>query len=143
MKRFLAFLLVILLAVPAAGAVNLSDLTFAEKQSLYEQLSRSFDKSFELPPGIYAVGTDIKVGTYRFMYDKNCGWFTRVRIGSELNISKTDLTSDRQKFDLWDPYADSYWFQLTEAYYRLKDGDYIVVEYGDVRMEPMEKDLKW
>ena len=144
MRKLLGlFVLIVLLASSAHASVDLTTLSYAEKQTLYEQLAKSFDKSFTLPKGIYCVGTDIKAGTYRFMFDENCGWFTRVRIGSELNVSKTDLKSDRQKFDLYDPYGTSYWFQITEAYYRLKDGDFVVVEYNDVRMEPMQKDLNW
>lgn len=98
-----------------------------------------------LEPGIYTVGTgkDFKPGTYRFMYDLDSDFMTRIRIGDELNISKTDITYDRQKFDLVNPYSGGYYFQLTEAYFRLKDGDYVVVEYGNVRIEKMEKELEW
>ena len=144
MKKFLVLLFVVLMAsCTFAESLDITDLTYAQKQDLYKVLSNSFDKSFELPPGIYFVGTDIKPGSYRFMYEKSCDWFTRVRIGDELNISKTDIVYDRQKFDLWDPYGSSYYFHLTEAYFKLDEGDAIVIEFNNVRMEPTEKELKW
>lgn len=144
MKKLLAFLLTFLMAIPAfAEKIDISSLNYEEKLAIYNELSTFFDDSFTLRPGIYEVGKDLKIGTYRFMYQINGGWKTTVRIGSEVNVSKTDLIYARQSFELWDPYGMSYWFQLTEAYCRVKEGDYIVVEDGNVRMELLEKDLYW
>ena len=144
MKRFLLLFVLLMTSTSVfAENIDLLDLTYLEKKELYERLSLSFDKSFELPPGIYVVGTDIKAGTYRFMYEKECGWITRVRIGDELNVSKTDLTYDRQSFDLWDPFSGGYYFQLTEAYFKLDKGDIVVIEFNNIRMEPTEKQMDW
>ena len=145
MRKILVFLILCLM-VPVcvlAAHINIDDLSYTEKVDLYEQLTHILDDTFILPPGIYEVGKDIKAGTYRFMYDINCDWYTTIRIGDEVNISKTDLKYDRQKFTLYDPYWGGYYFQLTEAYYRLKKGDFIVVEYNDVRVQPMDKELTW
>ena len=133
MKKFFAFLLLFLMV----------SSVYAEKLALYEELSDFFDNTFVLKPGIYEVGKDIKIGTYRFMYNPSAFAFSRVRIGSEINVSKTDLLYDRQHFDLYNPYSNSYWFQTTEAYYRLKKGDYLVVEISDIRMEPSDRELSW
>ena len=144
MKKLLAILFVFLMATPAlADKIDISSLNYEEKLAIYQKLSDFFDDSFTLKPGIYEVGKDLKVGTYRFMYQINGGWKTTVKIGSEVNVSKTALVYARQSFDLWDPYGMSYWFQLTEAYYRVKEGDFIVIEDGSVRMELLEENLYW
>lgn len=147
MKRFLSlflsFLMIFVMFPADAEDIDIYDLTYDEKRALFEELSEYFDKSFVLEPGIYAVGKDIKVGTYRFMYSPDAFLFSRVRIGSEINISKTDLVYDRQHFDLYNPFAMGYWFQTTEAYFRLKQGDYIVIEVDRIRMEPSDTELKW
>lgn len=144
MKKVLSLFLLLLMTSPAiAEKIDIFSLNYEEKLQIYEELSEFFNDTFTLKPGIYEVGKDVKAGTYRFMYEIDGGWMTSIRIGSEVNVSKTDLIYARQSFDLWDPYGNSYWFQLTEAYYRVKDGDFIVIENGDVRMELLEKDLRW
>lgn len=144
MKRCLTLLLLLLMAFPVfAEDIDLSELNYEEKFAIYTELSEYFDDSFVLKPGMYEVGKDIKVGTYRFMYNPDAFSFSYVRIGSEVNISKTDLEYDRQHFKLFNPFSDSYWFQPTEAYYRLKAGDYIVIEVDSVRVEPCKEELKW
>lgn len=147
MKKLLTLVLAFLTLASFAHAdsVDISSMNYEERKELYDTLSAYFDKTFTLAPGIYEVGKDIKAGTYRFMYEENSGWFTRIRIGDDdgINVSKTDLNSWRQKFDLYDPFGASYYFQLTEAYYRLKEGDYVVVEFGKVRMVATDKQLSW
>lgn len=144
MKKFLSLFFVLLMISPAiAEKIDIFSLNYEEKLQVYEELSEFFNDTFTLKPGIYEVGKDVIAGTYRFMYEIDGGWMSSVRIGSEVNVSKTDLIYARQSFDLWDPYGNSYWFQLTEAYYRVKDGDFIVIENGAVRMDPLEKDLRW
>lgn len=168
MKKFLSFLLLFLMFTTISYADNptLSELVILyqdaldlearaiqAKQSILNMIYAAgypsvaemlkADATKTLKPGIYQVGKDIEIGTYRFMYEIDGGWFSRVRIGSEVNARKTDLEYDRQKFDLYDPFGMSYFFQTTEAYYRLKDGDYVIIELGDVRLERMEQDLTW
>lgn len=147
MKKLLALFLACLAlsGTACADTIDISAMDYEERKALYDTLSAYFDKTFTLDPGIYEVGKDIKAGTYRFMYEENSGWFTRIRIGDDdgINVSKTDLNSWRQKFDLYDPFGASYYFQLTEAYYRLKEGDYVVVEFGKVRMVATDKQLTW
>lgn len=149
MKRFLVLFITFLMLLTMSPAfsedIDISVLNYEEKLALYEELAEYFDKTFTLQPGVYEVGKDVKAGTYRFMYGND--FCTKLYFGTALNISRTDIdyenTTLARNFTLWNPYDSSYFFHLTEAYMNLKDGYYIVVEVGDVRMEQMDKPLPW
>lgn len=89
-------------------------------------------------PGIYEVGVDLAPGMYRFRFGLD-STITTIRIGSKLNASKTDLVMHREKFSVFNPLIMFEATTMTEGYCRVYQGDYIVVEKGDVRVLQAEK----
>lgn len=128
-------------------ASNIRPGLFTENQSLfiYELLKSKYDPVDIIEPGTYRVGWDIEPGAYRFMYGDS--WLTNIRIGDAFDKFEEDIdyekTTINYDFSLWNPLYSSYNFQLTEVYIALQEGFYIVVESGNVRVEPVESELRW
>lgn len=96
------------------------------------------DGSKVFKPGIYQVGKDLAPGMYRFRFGLD-STMTTIRIGTQLNASKTDLVSHRERFTVFNPLIMFEVSTMTEGYCRVYRGDYIVVEKGDVRILQAEK----
>ena len=142
MKRFFVFLLILLsISSACADTIDLSMLTYEEKLELYVQLDQYFDRSVTLPEGVYHVGTDIAPGWYHFRYGSKS--VVSVHIGTALNSTKTEIdyynTTVDQKFSLFNPTSQFFFFMnLSHTYKCLQYGQYIVVDGGDVVIEPWD-----
>lgn len=128
-----------------ANSIGLGLFTDAQMEYLFDRLSSHYSQVKTLEPGSYRVGWDIEPGAYRFMYGDS--WVTNIRIGDSFDKFDEDIdyekTTINYGFSLWNPLYSSYNFQLTEVYIALQEGFYIVVESGNIRLEPVESELRW
>ena len=146
MKRVLPLLIVLLLLAGTATAatIDLSGLSYEELVALKDQINLAMWNSREwqevtVPQGVWLVGTDIPAGHWTIKTKAKQAY---VKIGTELDETKKDI-------DIW----NSNWFysesiynpeykyyeagsDKTEIDLELKNGTYIVIDYGDVVFTP-------
>lgn len=139
----LALAAVLLLAVPAsASGYDLESMSWQELLDLkaaitLEQMSRDEWQEVEIPEGVYAVGEDIPAGKWTIRC--KTGRFSRIEWGEFLDESKQGISfrgviaSD----SVYNPSSPRYKEdERTEYTIEVKDGYYIVIEYGPATFQP-------
>ena len=155
MKRILAFLVALLLIVPSAfadplvitaGSIDLSGLSYNELVALKDRINLAIWESDEwqevtVPQGVWEVGVDIPEGHWTIKTEQ---MMANVTICDTLNESGKDA-------DIWNSkvyYSESLSPEngmgvyssmstaVAEMDFDLKDGMYVIVNYGKVIFTP-------
>lgn len=147
MKRILAMLLVLLLLTPALALaeVDLSGMTYDELVTLKDHINKAMWESQEwqevtVPQGVYSVGADIPEGHWNISAAQ--GQTVTVRWGTKLNDAGTDVDVDwnggiYEYETLVSPTYDYYQASdRTAVDFDLKDGQFVVVDYGQAVFTP-------
>lgn len=136
-KVVLLVLALVLVGAVALAEVDLSGMTFDELVALKEQINLAIWNSQEwqevtVPMGVWKVGEDIPAGHWSVTSNK----WASISVGTALSATGHDI----------DIMGTSYWYsesidandpsEPSEIDYEFKDGEYVVIEYGDVIFKP-------
>lgn len=138
MKRvFVLILAVLLIGALASAEVDLSGMTFDELVSLKDQINLAIWNCQEwqevtVPMGVWKVGEDIPAGHWSITSNR----WAHIQVGTALSATGHEI----------DIMGTSYWYsqsidpndpsEPSEIDYEFKDGEYVVIEYGDVIFTP-------
>lgn len=145
MKKLIAILLIVCMAIPFASAedIDLSGLSYDQLVALKDRINLAIWNSqewqeVEVPQGLWVVGEDIPAGTWTV----KCAidYYSVIRFGDTLepNGKEIDISNYYSRDEVVSPNYKRYepGKDLTEATITVKNGDYIHIEYAPVIFMP-------
>lgn len=145
MKKVISVILALLLALPvcALADVDLTGMSFAELVALRAEVDKALWASdgwqeVDVPVGAYLVGRDIPAGHWTITMAKNSRGFSVVYVCNKLDVTETtfadysSIISDVAVYGEAGAEVDD----ATSADVLLSDGQYVVIEYGNVVFSP-------
>lgn len=145
MKKIISLVLVLLLFPALAMAeINLSRMTYDELVALKDQINLAIWNSqewqeVEVPQGVWLVGQDIPAGHWTLK--TNATWAS-INIGTKLSTDGKGIDTWNSQFFYGDQVCspDGMYFNpdsdKTEIDFDLKEGTYVIIEYGNVIFSP-------
>jgi len=131
MKKLIAFILILTLAVPAAALADLPDISGLSEEELIElnhQIQmRLFNEKLingvDVPAGEYTVGTDLPEGTYRMV-------IVFPSAGGHMSVFK----SEEQKSAIDESFLGEYWGVTEIGKITLVDGNILRISGNTLRL---------
>lgn len=145
MKKILIALLLLSLLLPAALAedIDLSGLTYDQLVALKDRINKAMWECDEwqevtVPAGVWKIGEDIPAGHWTMKVAPGSRWVS-VHVGDTLNDTGKGIAflADRYWGESVKPEgSDLSTIELTELDFEFLDGDYLVIEEGDLVFTP-------
>lgn len=148
MKKFLAFLLILFLIVPAyAESIDLSGLSYDELVALKDRINLAIWQSEEwqevtVPQGLYEVGKDIPAGHWTIRCAGS--YLSTIEVCDKIDSTNKDVDpySYGSRFywreEICNPSHEWYnqYDDISECDIELSDGLYVVIKYSSVVFTP-------